>query len=83
MLKALQNLVGESSDRVENTVWYLEHVFSMLLIQVVNHEGSLLGWIDDRSVSSEFRIYSRDFFKQNILSFQVEDEDFFFPSPEL
>ena len=55
----------------------------MLLIQVVNHEGSLLGWIDDRSVSSEFRIYSRDFFKQNILSFQVEDEDFFFPSPEL
>ena len=83
MLKALQNLVGESSDRVENTVWYQEHVISMLLIQVVNHEGSLLGWIDDRSVSSEFRIYSRDFFKQNILSFQVEDEDFFFPSPEL
>lgn len=79
----MQNLVGKSSDPVENTVWYLEHIFSMLLIQVVNHEGSLLGWIDDRSVSSEFRIYSRDFFKQNILSFQVEDEDFFFPSPEL
>lgn len=64
-------------------MWCLEHIFTILLIQVVNREGSLLGWIDDRSVSSEFRIYSRDFLKQNILSFKVEDEDFFFPSPEL
>lgn len=64
-------------------MWCLEHIFTILLTQVVNHEGSLLGWIDDRSVSSEFRIYSRDFLKQNILSFKVEDEDFFFPSLEL
>lgn len=76
----MQNLVGESFDPVENMVWYLEHIFSMLLIQVVNHEGSLLGWIDDRSASSELRIYSRDFLKQNILSFKV-DEDFFFAFP--
>lgn len=79
----MQNLEGESFDPVGNTVWCLEHIFTILLIQVVNREGSLLGWIDDRSVSSEFRIYSRDFLKQNILSFKVEDEDFFFPSPEL
>lgn len=64
-------------------MWCLEHIFTILLTQVVNHEGSLLGWIDDRSVSSEFRIYSRDFLKQNILSFKVEDEDFFFPSLQL
>ena len=76
----MQNLVGESFDPVENMVWYLEHIFSMLLIQVVNHEGSLRGGIDDRSASSELRIYSRDFLKQNILSFKV-DEDFFFAFP--
>lgn len=52
----------------------------MLLIHVANHERSLLGWIDDRNVYSEFRIYSRDFLEQNILSFKVE-EFFFFSFP--